>query len=291
MDRRESPTGLALLRIGCAVVLLCDQLWVRHVGLVEPLWSPPPVGFAIGESAVSAGALSLAAIASLACVAVGLLTRPACVAFVLVSAQMAGLAPDSESAIDVVMRVVFLVLALSGCNAKWSVDAWIRRRIGRPMSERVPAWPRYLLMLQLVWIYFSAGINKTSASWGPHGGFTALANALMDPHNGRLDPAVVVAVYPLTRVATALTMVFELTAPLYLAAYASTRAWLRRWRWIWLALGVAFQVGIAIGLRLGAFPLGMLALYPVLLRPDELAAIAQRRRKIAVPPNRASSPS
>ena len=50
------------------------------------------------------------------------------------------------------------------------------------------------------------------------------------------------------------------------------RHWCNRWRlrWIWIALGLAFHVGIAIFLRLGIFPWGMLALYPVLLRADEL---------------------
>jgi len=280
MDRRESPAALALVRIACAAVLLCDQLWVRHVGLVEPLWSPPPGGFAVAQAALGANGLSVAAVAALACVALGLFTRLACVAFVLVSAQMAGIAPDSESALDVVMRVVFLVLALSGSNARWSLDALIRRRVGRPMPELVPAWPRYLLLLQLLWMYFSSGINKTSASWGPHGGFTALANALMDPHNGRLDPGLVAAVYPLTRVATALTMVFELLAPLYLVAL---RLGAHRWRWIWIAFGICFQLGIAIGLRLGAFPFGMLALFPTLLVASELQFLVGHRPRDAWP--------
>lgn len=282
MDRRESPVGLALLRIACALVLLGDQLWVRHVGLVVPMWSPPPDGFAIASSSASPNALSLVAITALACVAIGLFARPACVAFVLASAQMAALAPDTESAIDVLMRVVFLVLALSQCNACWSVDAWIRRRVGRPMPERVPAWPRYVLMLQLVWVYFSAGINKSSGNWGPQGGFSALANALLDPDNGRLAPAFVVAVYPLTRIATALTMAFELGAIAYPLLYRARGAWWRRVRWAWLGLGIAFEVGIAVGLRLGAFPFGMLALFPALMRPEELARL-QRRRNTEAP--------
>jgi hypothetical protein len=62
--------------------------------------------------------------------------------------------------------------------------------------------------------------------------------------------------------------VFELGAPLYLLAYA--KGW-RRVRWIWIGLGISFELGIAIGLRLGSFPFGMLALYPVLLVPEELA--------------------
>ena len=75
----------------------------------------------------------------------------------------------------------------------------------------VPAWPRYLLLLQVVWVYFSGGQNKASHDWDPFGGFTALGNALLDPHNGRLDPSLVYTLYPLTRVATALTIVFELS--------------------------------------------------------------------------------
>ena len=104
--------------------------------------------------------------------------------------------------------------------------------------------------------------------------------ALLDPHNGRIDPGVIVALYPLTRVATALTMVFELTAPAYLLwlYYAATpdrpgrlRRFANRYRlrWIWLALGVSFEIGIALGLKLGAFPFGMLALFPLLLLPED----------------------
>jgi hypothetical protein len=173
------------------------------------------------------------------------------------------------------------------------------------MPALVPAWPRYLLLVQLLWIYFSAGQNKSSHDWGPLGGFTALANALLDPHNGRLDPDLVVTLYPLTRVATALTITFELTALLYLLwlYYAATpdrpgrvRRFANRWRlrWIWLGLFVVFEVGIAVGLRLGTFPYGMLALAPVLLLPDELERIGQRlgqRLKTPAPANRASSPS
>jgi hypothetical protein len=220
-------------------------------------------------------------------VALGLVTRPACLAFALVSAELAAISPYGESAIDPLMRIVFVILALSRCNARWSLDAIIARRRERPMPALVTAWPRYLILLQLVWVYFSSGINKSSADWGPHGGLTALANAMMDPHNGRLDPELVVTVYPLTQLATALTMLFELTAVAYLGLlyFAATperpgrlRAWCNRWRlrWVWLGLAVAFELGIAVALKLGAFPFGMLALFPVLLLPGELERALNR---------------
>jgi hypothetical protein len=154
----------------------------------------------------------------------------------------------------------------------------------------VPAWPRYLLLLQLVWVYFSGGLNKGGASWFPHGGFTALANIMADPHVTRFGAAWIPM--PLARIATVVTMLFELGAPLYLAMYVGVTkggrlgAACRYGRWAWIAVGLAFHLGIALGLRLGIFPWGMLALYPVLLRPEEL-----QRRKIVGPANRASSPS
>lgn len=286
MDRREPATALALVRIALPLVLLADLVWVAHLGLVDAVWSPPPDGYATAYTSwmgLGAHGLYALAVISLVAIAAGAATPVACVVFVLVSAQLSALSPNCESAIDMLARVVFVILALSRCNVRWSVDAWIARKRGRPMPAEIPAWPRYLLMLQLVWMYFSGGQNKAGAGWGPHGGFTALANALTDPHSARWAAGWISVAYPLTRVATALTMLFELGAPLYLYAYY--RRW-RRVRYAWIALGIMFELGIALTLRLGSFPFGMLALYPVLLYPEEL-----HRRKTEAPAKRASSPS
>jgi hypothetical protein len=297
-DRREPPTALALVRIGIALVSLLDLIQIRRLGLIDALWSPPPVGYATPyEAWLGPSGLWTVGVVASAAMLVGAGTRVACVVFALVSAQMSHLAPSSESGVDFVFRIVLMVLALSRCDAKWSIDAFVARKLGRPPPAEVPAWPRYLLMVQLVWIYFSGGTNKTGPEWGPLGGFRALADALADPHAARFDPAWVATIYPLTRIATAATMVFELGAPLYLLFYyyAATpdrpgrlRAWCNRWklRWAWIAMGLAFELGIAVTLRLGDFPWGMLALYPLLLLPAEL-----QRLNTPEPANRASSPS
>ena len=143
-----------------------------------------------------------------------------------------------------------------------------------------------------MWIYFSGGHNKGSPEWWPQGGFSALANALSDPHFARFAPGWVPHVFPLPQLAAATTMVFELGAPLLLlfvwyevtvdhpgrVRRVCNRLHLRH---VWLVIGVFFHLGIAIFLKLGVFAWGMLALYPVLLRADELAGLEARLRRRA----------
>nr|MDQ3340256.1 HTTM domain-containing protein [Myxococcota bacterium] len=290
-DRREDAAALALVRIFVGLVLTYDYVELWRTELVEVVYAQPPIGFAAAfEPWLSPHTLWLVALLASIGILTGTLTRVSCVVFVLASAQLAYVSPNAERGIDTLLRIVAGVLAFSQCHARWSVDALVRTKLGRPMAHEVPAWPRYLLLLQLVWVYFSGGMNKGGASWFPHGGFTALANIMADPHVTRFGAAWIPM--PLARIATALTMLFELGAPLYLAMYiGAARAGrlgtvCRYGRIAWIAIGIAFHLGIAIGLRLGIFPWGMLALYPVLLRPGEL-----QRRRIDVPANRASSPS
>jgi hypothetical protein len=299
-DRREPPTALALVRIFVGACVLADLLQVRGLGLANVLWTPPPDGLGYGADGspwsvrwfgdADAGVTMwwLTALAAAAFM-LGLFTRVAGVALALGSAQLAALLPDGDRGIDAVLRVVTLVLVLSSCHARWSVDAALRRALGRPFPALVPAWPRYLLFAQVVWIYFSGGHNKGAPEWWPQGGFSALANALSDPHFARFDPGWVPATFPLPQLAAATTMLFELGAPLlflfvWFEATADRPGRLRRLcnrlhlRHAWLAIGVLFHVGIALFLVLGVFPWGMLALYPALLRADELVALEARVR-------------
>lgn len=292
-DRREPATAQALVRIFVGLCVLGDLLEVQRLGLVEALWAPPPDGMGhgarseplavewFGASAETARLLWWIGVTSSFAFTIGLGTRVAAVVMALVSAQLGMLAPDSDRGIDVALRVAALVLAFSSCHARWSIDAIIRRTIGRPFPALVPAWPRYLLFAQLVWIYFSGGHNKSEPEWWPNGRFAALANSLSDPHFARFSSDWVPAVWPMPAIATATTMAFEWGAPLLLVFMwfettadrpGKIRHWCNRFRvrWIWMAIGVFFHVGIAIFLRLGIFPWGMLALYPVLLRADEL---------------------
>ena len=305
-DRREAPSSLALCRILVAAVLLADLLQARSYGLIDTIWGPPPDGLGWGTKGSGAAAAArwfgastgtaalmwwTAAVACLLVIA-GVATRLSILVLALTWAQLGHFAPDSDRGIDFMLRAVLVVLLFSQSHACWSVDAWVRRRIGRPFPSLVPSWPRYLVFLQLLWIYFSAGHNKTDKAWGPFGNFSALSNILTDPHFARFDPSWVATFYPLLQLAALATMIFELTSPvmILLTWWHSTRdrpGRLRRLsnflrlRWVWMLTGLSFHVGIAVTMRLGIFPWGMIALYPALLRPDEInRAIAWLQSRI-----------
>ena len=271
MDQREAPTVLALVRIAVSLVILADYVQIYLLDLVQPLFTVPPVGVAEHD----ATAWFWIGSAALICSALGLGTRVALGTACWASMKLAESLPEGDRSVDVALRVVLVILALSQSHARWSVDARLRRRLGRPFPTTIPAWPRYLLLFQLIWIYFCGGANKGGASWGPTGRFLALSTALTNPHYARFAPGWVSHVVPLTQLATFATMCFELGAPLYLLAYyyAKTpdrpgrlRAFSNRYRlrWLWIGTGLCFSFGIIFGLRLGIFSWGMLALYPVL---------------------------
>jgi hypothetical protein len=282
-DRREPATAQALVRIGVGLCLLFDLIYVRWLGLVEATWAPPPhgVGYGandgvavirwFGASPHTAELLWWIAVVAILLFTVGAATRVTGFVFVWVYAQMSYLAPDSDRGIDMALRFIVLVLVVSWCHARWSVDAWVMKKLKRPYAELVPAWPRYLLLLQLLWIYFSGGHNKNGPEWGPAGDFSALANALSDPGFARFSSGWVPSIYELTQLATIATMAFELGAPVMILLYwQRQRRWVNRLRYAWIATGILFHLGIAFTLRLGIFPFGMIAIYPVLLDPDEL---------------------
>jgi uncharacterized membrane protein YphA (DoxX/SURF4 family)/predicted O-methyltransferase YrrM len=307
MDRREAPTAQALTRMLVAAVILFDLLSAAYLEVVTGVWAPPPYGLGagavwtpnkpfmvewLGPSVKTAWIVWTAAVVSGVMLLCGAASRISAVALALALAQLGHMAPDGDRGIDYVLRAVLVVLAVSSCHARWSVDAWLWRKVGRPMPAEVPAWPRYLLFAQLIWIYFSAGHNRSDPAWGPLGGFEALSVILSDPHFARFDPGWVPVLFPLLQLATLGTMMFELSSvgmPLFTrwdrhperAGRLGRLTRRLRLRWVWIATGVFFHLGIAATMRLGIFPFGVLALYPVLFHPDELArAGAWLRRRL-----------
>lgn len=300
-NEHESPLSLAFVRILVAAVLLVDLLAAAVLGALPELWAPPPTGFGWGAltdnppvllswftaSATTAFATWLLAVVCAACVMLGLYFRLTSWLLVFAMLELMRFAPDGD-AIDAILRVVLLLLAFSDAHATLSLDARRRRRAGKPLPTNIPAWPRYLLTLQLLWVYFSAAHHRGKASWGLSGAFSAIGDVLGDPHFARFAPGSFAPLYPLTQLATLLTMAFEFGAPLFLLFNYYQRRPTRggllgrfvralHLRDVWLALGIALHLGIAATMQLGIFPFGILALYPALIHPEELSALLTRR--------------
>jgi hypothetical protein len=59
------------------------------------------------------------------------------------------------------------LLCLSRCHESFSLDAWIRRRRdpSLPRHRRIPAWPRNLMLLQMVPMLCANGLAKSGEHW------------------------------------------------------------------------------------------------------------------------------
>ena len=303
-DHRESALSLALVRISLGLVLLFDLLEAAWLGLVPTLWGPDTTGGLASnlmsrdplpelyawfpEDPMTAVVAFWVLVVALSCFTAGFGTRMTGVITVLLYAQLARVLPLGDRGIDLMLRNVICLLILSRSHATLSVDAWLKTRSWWS-DELIPAWPRHLLILQLVVMYFFAGIQKTAITWLPLGGYGALYIVLQDPHIARFDMSWLDSVYPLTQIATGVTHNWEITAPLVLLAWhfratqgtGRIRRFYERFQpqFIWVAVGVLLHLGIAATMNLGIFPFAMLALYWGWFHPDELRSAWRARAR------------
>lgn len=305
-DERESPTSIVAIRILVAAIMLIDLAWVGIFDISGWLWAPvaeggispaihqnPPLIYQwLGQTASTATIIYVVLVVTIAMFGVGLFTRPAGLIFVLVYAQSAMANDYGDRGIDRAIRVVVLVLAFGAAGRSWSLDA--KRRTGSWRGdEKVLAWPRYLVLGQLLLMYCAAGFSKGGTLWFPWGGYGALYVILNDPIYAVFDFSWLAhpVFYFFTQVGTGVTHAWEMSAPLVLVAayYRRTEARggrMRRWfaklrvRDVYVAIGVFFHLSLAITMRLGIFPWMMLAFFPAFFRPEEIErwiAIGSRR--------------
>jgi uncharacterized membrane protein YphA (DoxX/SURF4 family) len=309
-DQREHPLSLALVRLLMAATLLSDLLQVLRLDLVVDLFgaseagglgdpmareSPPLLLQLLPPDASTAWlAFSLALLTTFTLL-LGLFSRASALVLTLTLAQLALILPPADRGIDMLVRNVLLVLALSGSGEALSIDAWRKTGSvwGRP-DLRVSAWPRFLLFAQLVILYFAAGVSKVASAWLPVGGWTALYIAMRDPAFARVPDAWVDALFPLTQLGTFATWLWEWCAPLMLLAawYRRTpdrpgrlRATFNRLHFleVYLIVGAVFHLGTHLTLQLGIFPFAVLSLYPAAFPPEQWQRWAGRLRKLRGP--------
>ncbi len=302
-DERESPTALVLIRVLLATVMLSDLLWIGYFGVSDWLWAPvsdggispaihqnPPVIYQwFGLDAGTATLIYVVLLVSITMFGLGCFTRTSGLVFVFVYAQSAMANDYGDRGIDRAVRVVMLILSFSAAGAAYSFDAWRKTGSWRGDGKPVPAWPRFMVLGQLVLVYCAAGFSKGGTLWFPWGGYGALYVILQDPIYAKMSFAFLEhpVLYFFTQVGTGITHTWEMGAPVVLlAAYyrrtAERGGFMRRWferlrvRDVYVFIGVGFHLSLAVTMYLGIFPWAMLAFFPAFFRPEEIERFGAR---------------
>jgi len=306
LDRREPATSLALCRIAVGLSVFGALAAVLFAGVVPLLWLPAAEGGYTNPGqpwlfrwlgVTSTSVYSVLGVTLFAAMLMILGCGGRLPIFVTLQGYMAlsGLNGDAMGSYDLVITNALWLLVLSRCTATLALDC--RRKTGHWRSaEPIPAWPRYVIVFQLVLIYWTTALHKLSLSWVPGGDFSALYYILQQPTWQRRDMSLLAYFYPLTQIATAITWLWELTAPLLLLAlwYRATaerpgklralvnRVNYRRW---WVVIGVVMHLSIFVLMEVGPFSWIMLSLYFCLYHPNEWRSLTPSPTPLEKPGN------
>ena len=302
---REAGTVLALARILCGLVILWtlgDMLrtdtvmatWV-HVdhGGMKPLpnkhWlvtamggTTPGVVYTLMAVAMGAGAVLVLGLPWLTQPA-ALLANQTCVALFSIHSDAGG--GHDRLIVNLLWLLVFARSAQTlSVSARWRTGRWLD-------PTAVPAWPRYLMVVQLCLVYGATGIQKLGAEWFPWGGLDAVYRSLLLPSWYRFELAWIAWIYPLTQASTFVSWWWETTFPLILLTF-----WWRRTRTrpgrlralsnrldprvIYGLLGLIMHGSLQVAMNLGPFSAITLTYYVALWHPDEWARLGRRLRRL-----------
>jgi Vitamin K-dependent gamma-carboxylase len=165
LGRAVSMRALALLRVlaGPAVLLhlrpfLLDGWNGRTYR--DAFYEPYAAWYPEVPDAIYVGLLSLAAVAAVA-MSLGLLTRLTTATTFAIVAYNLFLSTTHFHNNRAYLVIVLGLLAVAPCGRELSLDAWLRRRRGRPaLDTSAPGWPLWLLRFECAVIYGASGLSK-----------------------------------------------------------------------------------------------------------------------------------
>ncbi len=234
--------------------------------------------------------------ASLACVTLGLWTRPSTIVALLLTVSFHLRIVQTTNGGDSVARCGLFYLMLAPAGAVWSLDAWMKRRWRSrrglppdPSPVLIPAWSVRLIQIQLCLMYFFTGLVKVvddlptliqtgrpaaDADWlTGH----AVYWVLNDIELNRVPFAWLAPPMWLCQALSWGTLVFEIGFS-FLVPSRRLRPWV-------LLGGVSFHLGIWATTEVGWFSQMTICWYAVFLTGSQLDAVAvffrKRRRPVA----------
>ena len=301
LAHKEPATPLAVYRLLLGTVGVIIFFDTVLGGAVEPIWlhtdhggiSPlHPQSWLVdllgGAVPSAVWPLIWAAGASSLAVALGFGGRVS--AFIALQCWIAlfALNPGSGGGHDKILTNGLWILVLAGGTQSLSLDCRLRTGSWRDDTP-TGAWPRYLLIFQLVLIYTVTGMQKVGPGWFPWGHYDAIYQSLLLPNWARWDlSGVLPTLYPLTQLATAITWLWEVSWGLVLLHLilrstpgppGSLRAWVARHdlRRTYVLIGLGMHGTIWALMQLGPFSLVTVSHYVLLWNHDEWRRLLKRR--------------
>ncbi len=284
----ESPRPLALMRMAVGLIFLYDAAarWPYAVELYSSDGSPMPLfpqtaysGTFFEPVAVGAAwtvVLHSLLLFALLTVTLGWRTRTSLWIAVALTVWM-GLLDHAGTfkKYSVIGMHLMVLLSFSGCGAVWSIDRLLRSK-GRLFVMLSPAWPRRLIQLLFVSIYFGAALTKIRLPDFANGDL--LMFSLLDDQWGGGRWGLWFSTQPrLLILASIATVLFELAFPLLV--------WSSRLRLPMLVLAALFHIVLGVTMSLGIFSPVMLAALLAFISERDLS----RGRALAIRFSRAES--
>ena len=299
MTAEEGAAPMALFRISVGAILLWNLLSMVSSGAMTLLWLPeasgglrePPVdgllASLVGVSAVATRALMAASIVASAMMMIGVATRLAALVLLVCFSHFLTLFPAAVGGHDHLLTGACFLLMLSrsdvtlSVRCRWAHGCWTS-------PEKIPGWPRKILVYQLVIMYVSTGIQKVGISWWPMGDLLAVHNVLLLPQWSRADWSWIAWLSPLTQLGTAVTVVWEsswwaVLWWMWLRKTADRGGYLRLWagrvniRRVYVLIGVLIHTTLWIMMTVGPFSPITMAHYFCLFAEEELPGAVTTR--------------
>ncbi|HEX2413430.1 MAG TPA: HTTM domain-containing protein [Solirubrobacteraceae bacterium] len=290
LGRPVSLRSLALLRVlaGPAVLLhlrpnLADSVDGRIYR--DAFYEPYASWYPEVPDAVYVGLLWVAVAAAVA-MSLGILSRVATATVFAIVAYNLFLSTTHFHNNRAYLVIVLGLLAVAPCGRELSVDAWLRRRRGRPaLDTAAPAWPLWLLRFECSVVYGASGLSKLlDPDW--FGGIVPWQRVVEAKAQLEGWPLPDWAVSLLTdrsfhTGAAKLIVITEL--------FIATGLWWRRTRYAAVWVAVAFHVGIELSAPVQVFSylaIAVLVIWAVPSTRDRVLRIdptdARHRRWAAV---------
>jgi hypothetical protein len=297
LSRKEPATALAIFRILIGAITFLTFADIVRLGLVDVLWLDDDfggyrnlkpygtIGLLGGPSPAVIWSYTAASLAFTAALTLGI-GGPIVgrlIAFMALQTVMPLMDVNTQAggSYDELLMNGMWLLVLAPATQTLSVDA--RIRTGSFVDDTpVLSWVRFVVVFQIVLVYWTTGLQKVSTYWVPGGDFSALYYILQQPNWQRYDLSFMSMqpLFVLTQVGTATSWFWEWLTPLWFIAFFISRkpgrtGWTRL-VWAYAATGAVFHIGILSTLNVGPFSFASMAFYVCLLHPHDIAALRQK---------------